>query len=78
LISFDLEPRSTVVKEIRLYKNHSEVVSLILGKKFAVSQNVISVIQLQTIVDDFHSLAICRGIPPIIAHNVVDTMKMDT
>jgi len=74
-LSSHLEPRPTVVKEIRLYKNHSEVDSLILGKQFAVSQNMISVIQLQTIVDDFHSLAICRGIPPIIAHNVVDTMK---
>lgn len=46
-----------------------------MGKQFVVSQNVISVIQLQTIVNDFHSLAICQGIPPIIAHNVVDTMK---
>lgn len=74
-LSRHMEPWPTVVKAIRWYKNHSEVVSLILGKQFAVSQNVISVIQLQTIVNDFHSLAICRGIPPIIAHNVVDTMK---
>jgi len=69
------EPMSVVVKEIRTMKNSNEIITFILGKPFETSQKVTSSFQLKTIVYSLHSVAICRGVSPVISYNAVHNMK---
>ncbi|KAF0715349.1 Uncharacterized protein FWK35_00028535, partial [Aphis craccivora] len=72
--SSHLEPRSVVVKEVRVMKNYNEISQFILGKPFESTQKV-SKFQLKTIVYSLYSLAICRGVSPEISYYAVHIMK---